>query len=515
MPLDRAGVGDSASEVTGVKTRKTSADVFKSAIQRKVSTFSALHAWKRSSTGNDNVAKDMSTSAAPELELKSNNPTTTKEENGRVKPPRITLSVHKMTPIPSVELDDDNPEQVMVLPNEDEIEERLEESPSLQQSLPKNPSLPEMTSAPSQGRGILKKNSVVEFHPAAVEPVEDVPVDGEGGATVTDANHVVLAGGEGEPKKEILLGRTVKFDMPSFDSQTSEEIPEIVVEVIDELSTTETIKVLSPEEKGCIKPEGQSKDDICEENFKIAYTEGNLSDTLNEVMELATQAEKDVEETIGEEEEEEEEELDLNQLRQQRKMLRNQLKVILRTIVRNNCALRKQGVDMQEDGLNNEINEKEEDHVNEGENCDGSVGSQNFDEGVRHTLVLPRAQFLPCPTCPQEPESKVPKRRHSCPALRTCFSSSTEEKEEAAFAQTFLCRYREDEDFEDEGLGLGVVASQLPLLQDTAIIDPCWQKSHNQTKENLKLCAESMESVVWDLEGMAKTLIHARETHMV
>ena len=113
---------------------------------------------------------------------------------------------------------------------------------------------------------------------------------------------------------------------------------------------------------------------------------------------------------------------------------------------------------------------------------------------------------------------KVPKRRHSCPALKTCLSSSIDEKEEAAFAQTFLCRYREDEDededFEDEGLGLGVVASQLPLLQDTAIIDPCWQ-SHNQAKENLKLCAESMESVAWDLEGMAKTLIHARETHMV
>ena len=508
MPLDRPGVGDSGSEVTGVKTRKTSADVFKSAIQRKVSTFSALHAWKRSSTGNDNVAKDLPASAAPELELKSNNPTTTKEENGRAKPPRITLSVHKMTPIPSVELDDDNPEQIVVHPNGDEIGERLEESPSLQQSLPKNPSLPEVTSAPSQGRGILKKNSVVEFPSAAVEPVEDVPVEGEGGATMTDVNQVALVGGEGEPKKEILLGRTVKFDMPSFDSQTSDEIPEIVVEVIDDLSSTETTKVLSPEEKGCIEPEGQPKDDICD-----AYLEGNLSDTLKEFMELATQAEKDVKETIGEEEEE----LDLNQLRQQRKILRNQLKVILRTIVRNSCALRKQGVDMQEDVLNNEVNEKEEEYVNEGENCDSSVGSQNFDEGVRHTLVLPRAQFLPCPTCPQEPESKVPQRRHSCPALKTCFSSSTEEKEEAAFAQTFLCRYREDEDedFEDEGLGLGVVASQLPLLQDTAIIDSCWQKSHNQAKENLKLCAESMESVVWDLEGMAKTLIHARETHMV
>ena len=181
MPLDRAGVGD-ASEVTGVKTRKTSADVFKSAIQRKVSTFSALHAWKFVSTGNDNVAKDLSASAAGQLEQKSNNPTTTKEESGRAKPPRITLSVHKMTPIPSVELDDDNPEQIVVHPNGDEIEERLEESPSLQQSLPKNPSLPEVSSALSQGRGILKKNSVVEFPPPAVEPVEDVPVEGEGGA---------------------------------------------------------------------------------------------------------------------------------------------------------------------------------------------------------------------------------------------------------------------------------------------------------------------------------------------
>ena len=51
----------------------------------------------------------------------------------------------------------------------------------------------------------------------------------------------------------------------TFDSQTSDEIPEIVVEVIDGLSNTETTKVLSPEGKGCIKP----KDDICEENFSI------------------------------------------------------------------------------------------------------------------------------------------------------------------------------------------------------------------------------------------------------
>ena len=75
-----------------------------------------------------------------------------------------------MTPIPSVELDDDNPEQMMVLPNGDETEERSEESPSLQQSLPKNTSLPEVASAPSQGRGILKKrNRILQLNDTFID----------------------------------------------------------------------------------------------------------------------------------------------------------------------------------------------------------------------------------------------------------------------------------------------------------------------------------------------------------
>merc|ERR1712192_156769 len=143
------------------------------------------------------------------------------------------------------------------------------------------------------------------------------------------------------------------------------------------------------------------------------------------------------------------------------------------------------------------------------------------EEGVRHTLVIPLSQILPCTTCRPALEkeisgdSKAPKRRHSCPSLTTCYPSWTEEKEEAAFAQTFLCRYREDEDFEDEGLGLGIIASQLPLLPATAILGSDWQQESERTSllpsdsGNLRL---SMESVAWDFEGMGRALRDARVT---
>ena len=145
---------------------------------------------------------------------------------------------------------------------------------------------------------------------------------------------------------------------------------------------------------------------------------------------------------------------------------------------------------------------------------------------MRHTLVLPRSQILQCTTCwPAAAEreisedSKVPKRRHSCPSLTTRCPSWMEEKEEAAFAQTFLCRYREDEDFEDEGLGLGI-ALQLPLLPATAILGSDWQEREPTNTlpsqpGNIGLCAESMESIAWDIEGMGRALRDARETHMV
>ena len=501
MALDRPE-GD-ASPVTGVKTRKTSADVFKSAIQRKVSTFSALHAWKRNCTGNDNVAKE---SAATETELKPNNPLS-KEENGRTaKPPRITLSVHKMTPIPSVELDDYTPEQP-AFTNGEKSEELADASP-------------EMLNA-NQGRGILKKNSVVEW-PA--EMVEENHVEGESGSEVTNSNPsstVAAAVGEVEPKKEILLGRTVKFDMPSFDSQTSDEIPEIIVEVVAELPKAESSpEVLVSEDLKYIEPKDPSKDDACDESFETDCTD--MSETVKEVIKLVKEIEEDVKRT-SEEEEEEEEDKEVKQLKQQRKQLRSELTVILRAILRNDFALMKQGVDLQvgdEDEEGEDVQEEEEKEEETGV-------SEPEEEGVRHTLVLPRSQILQCTTCwpaaaqcEISEDSKAPKRRHSCPSLMsTRCPSWAEEKEEAAFAQTFLCRYREDEDFEDEGLGLGI-ALQLPLLPATAILGSDWQE-REQTNSlptdpgNLGLCAESMESVAWDIEGMGRALRDARETHMV
>ena len=506
VALDRLdGDARAVTGVTGVKTRKTSADVFKSAIQRKVSTFSALHAWKRNCTGNDNVAKE---SATTEPELKANNPSS-KEENGRAKPPKITLSVHKMTPIPSVELDDYTPKQT----NGEKSEELADTS------LQKNLSWPDMANA-NQGRGILKKNSVVEW-PA--ETVEENPVEGESGAEVTNNPSAVTAAagvGEVEPKKEILLGRTVKFDMPSFDSQTSDEIPEIIVEVVTESSSN----VLVSEELKYIEPEDPSKGDACDESF-----EKDKSDTVKEVIRLVMEIEEDIKRTS--EEEEEEEDKEVKQLRQQRKRLRRELTVILRAILRNDYALMKQGINLQVDSLGGDEDEEEGEEVKEVEDVEeeeetGVSEKEEEEEGVRHTLVLPLSQILQCTTCWPAAEkeisedSKVPKRRHSCPSLlTTCCPSWTEEKEEAAFAQTFLCRYREDEDFEDEGLGLGI-ASQLPLLPATAILGSDWQEREQigplpTDLGNLKLCSDSMENVAWDIEGMARALCDARETHMV
>ena len=121
--------------------------------------------------------------------------------------------------------------------------------------------------------------------------------------------------------------------------------------------------------------------------------------------------------------------------------------------------------------------------------------------------------------CSREGDLRRFKSSEASPLLKTRCPSWAEEKEEAAFAQTFLCRYREDEDFEDEGLGLGI-ALQLPLLPATAILGSDWQE-REQTNPlptdpgNLGLCAESMESVAWDIEGMGRALRDARETHMV
>merc|ERR1719397_923132 len=278
-----------------------------------------------------------------------------KDENGRAKPPRITLSVHKMTPIPSVELDDYTPDQTAVT-NGEKPGESVETSSGLQLPVQKNLSWPEMSSG-NQGRGILKKNSVVEW-PA--EMVEENPLEGETELAESSTGGAAAAGGvvgEVEPKKEILLGRTVKFDMPSFDSQTSDEIPEIIVEVVTEMTKAESNpEVLLSEEMKYIEPEDLSKDNACDESFGT-----DMSDTVKEVIRLV----KEIEENGTNEEEEKEEDKEVKQLRQQRKRLRLELKVILRAILRNNFALMKQGVDLQVEALDGDEDEEEEEEDEE------------------------------------------------------------------------------------------------------------------------------------------------------
>ena len=97
--------------MTAVKTRKTSADLFKSAVQRKVSTLSTLQAWKRKSTetkdGPESGGKPASNSVGVNSEGEK---VKVVQEEAKQKAPKLTLSVHKMTPIPSVDLNDYTPE---------------------------------------------------------------------------------------------------------------------------------------------------------------------------------------------------------------------------------------------------------------------------------------------------------------------------------------------------------------------------------------------------------------------
>merc|ERR1719234_1226165 len=167
----------------------------------------------------------------------------------------------------------------------------------------------------------------------------------------------------------------------------------------------------------------------------------------------------------------------------------------------------KQGVDLLKAALDGDEEGEDE------EEAGASEKEEKEEEGVRHTLVIPLSQILPCTTCRPAAaalekeisgDSKALKRRHSCPSLTSPCPSWTEEKEEAAFAQTFLCRYREDEDFEDEGLGLGIVASQLPLLPATAILGSDWQEREQTSSTNPGNLRLSMESVAWDFEGLGR-----------
>lgn len=125
------------------------------------------------------------------------------------------LSVHKLTPIPSVESDEFDE-------NELETGRVILESEEQSKHL-KSETIPAKECFISLGKGILKKNSSIE------SPIGDIIITAE-----SSKPYLEIEGhneSSGEPlKKDGISGRMVKFDMPSFDSQISDVVPNYIVE---------------------------------------------------------------------------------------------------------------------------------------------------------------------------------------------------------------------------------------------------------------------------------------------
>jgi hypothetical protein len=287
-----------------------------SAIQRKVSTFSALHAWKRGESGQP----------AP----------TNKADEGKGKGARATqaLGVHKLSPIPSMDVDDDS------------LEAELEEASGGAEQ-PPGPGAGETATGQGQGRGILKKNSVVE----SVDSEDNVE---SGEAAVSQEAAGPPAEGA-EARREGLLGRFVKFDMPSFDSATSEELPEIVVEAPADIVT------------------GQ---DWEAEEVQLG---GDSSQTMRDVATMVRELEREERQAVG-----------TRHLHRMKSKHMEDLKVAIGNILNINAAMSSQ--DMEEDMLSEE---------EETEDSDTGCGAM-----LHHTLVLPALRLVPGPG---------PPRRHSWP----------------------------------------------------------------------------------------------------
>ena len=126
---------------------------------------------------------------------------------------KTKLSVHKLTPIPSIEsdeFDENDPDDARA-----KIKEEL------------NTNLQTELSTSSQchinsGKGILKKNSMVE------NPSEEINVNAVSAKPKEEMTIPQIS--KGEPlKKDGFSARMVKFDMPSFDSQTSDELPNMII----------------------------------------------------------------------------------------------------------------------------------------------------------------------------------------------------------------------------------------------------------------------------------------------
>jgi len=203
-------VDDTAKEKSEVKantmrTRKTSADMIMNAFHKKVNTIPNIQSWKLNTFKHKDVPTDNLTKTEEmmkelmheAIESKLENPdeeTKEKVEIESFEHKKITLSVNKLTPIPSEEYQSDSDEENNFLAEK--------ETPSSPNSL-------------TSGRGILKKVSNVEI-PNLVEEVTNL----EAAVKVKEESN-------NSPS------RMVKFDMPSFDSQTSEELPSITIDLYD------------------------------------------------------------------------------------------------------------------------------------------------------------------------------------------------------------------------------------------------------------------------------------------
>ena len=189
-----------------MKTRKTSTDIIKNAFQRKVNTMSGIQSWKLNTfkhkeLPNDNLTKTeemlkdlmQGTSDTVADKLANEKLETVDTDAVPFDHKKITLSVKKLTPIPSEEYQSDSDVDGSLITEK--------ETPSSPQSL-------------TSGRGILKKVSNVEI------PNLEVIQNPE--ATI-----------KAKEETNNSPSRMVKFDMPSFDSQTSEELPSITIDLYD------------------------------------------------------------------------------------------------------------------------------------------------------------------------------------------------------------------------------------------------------------------------------------------
>jgi len=265
---------DTAKEKSEVKantmrTRKTSADMIMNAFHKKVNTIPNIQSWKLNTFKHKDVASDSLTKTEEMMkelmqeasESKLENPDEENKEKVEIESfehKKITLSVNKLTPIPSEEYQSDSEEEDTFLTEK--------ETPSSPNSL-------------TSGRGILKKVSNVEI-PNLVEEVTNL-----------ETTVKVKEESNNSPS------RMVKFDMPSFDSQTSEELPSITIDLYDvqENNIEEEIQ----EQGKFIFCDKSTETEACKnDDSKTKNTDLEIFDHIYSHLNIKEQSKKAVTETL-------------------------------------------------------------------------------------------------------------------------------------------------------------------------------------------------------------------------